>query len=96
VPAPWQRAGEKEDIQIYAGGHPGSWGDAEEEAMAEAKNSENRPVKGCAVEGRNVRAVYCRCPECRDEIEIFTDENEITCPKCGKEVTLEACMRNAI
>jgi len=60
------------------------------------EEEKDRPMKGCAVEGRNVGAVYCRCPECRDEIEIFTDEEKITCPKCKREVTREACLANAL
>jgi len=52
---------------------------------------EERPLKGCAVEGRNVAPVECRCPECGHELEMFSDELDTTCPQCGKAVTMEVC-----
>jgi ribosomal protein S27E len=55
------------------------------------KDQKDRPLKGCAVEGRNVTPVECRCPECGHELEMFSDERDITCPQCGKDVTLEVC-----
>ena len=51
----------------------------------------SRPLKGCAIEGRNVRPVSCRCPECGHELEMFSDEMDTTCPQCGKEVTMQVC-----
>lgn len=30
-----------------------------------------------------------RCPECGEEIEIWTDEHEAVCPKCRKHITRE-------
>jgi Zn finger protein HypA/HybF involved in hydrogenase expression len=55
------------------------------------QKEEERPLKGCAVEGRNVTPVECRCPECGREVELFSDELETTCPQCGKDVTMEVC-----
>jgi len=55
------------------------------------QKEEERPLKGCAVEGRNVTPVECRCPECGHEVELFSDELEATCPQCGKAVTMEVC-----
>jgi Zn finger protein HypA/HybF involved in hydrogenase expression len=55
------------------------------------KETENRPLKGCAVEGRNVAPVECRCPECGYKLEMFSDELNTTCPQCGKDVTMEVC-----
>ena len=54
-------------------------------------DAEDRPLKGCAVEGRNVTPVECRCPECGHEVELFSDELDTTCPQCGKDVTMEVC-----
>jgi Zn finger protein HypA/HybF involved in hydrogenase expression len=59
-----------------------------EESMQE---KQDRPLKGCAVEGRNVTPVECRCPECGHELEMFSDELDTTCPQCGKAVTMEVC-----
>ena len=55
------------------------------------QNEQDRPLKGCAVEGRNVTPVECRCPECGHVLEMFSDELDITCPQCGKDVTMEVC-----
>jgi Zn finger protein HypA/HybF involved in hydrogenase expression len=52
---------------------------------------QERPLKGCAVEGRNVTPVECRCPACGRALEMFSDELDITCPQCGKDVTMEVC-----
>ena len=56
--------------------------------------NEERPLKGCAVEGRNVSPITCRCPGCGEELEMFSDESKVTCPKCGREVTIEECRAN--
>lgn len=56
--------------------------------------AEERPLKGCAVEGRNVRVITCKCPGCGAELEMFSDESKTTCPKCGREVTLAECEAN--
>ena len=55
------------------------------------EEEEERPLKGCAVEGRNVTPIECRCPECGHELELFSDERDITCPQCGTDVTMEVC-----
>ena len=55
------------------------------------QKEEERPLKGCAVEGRNVAPVECRCPECGHEVELFSDELETPCTQCGKDVTMEVC-----
>jgi len=55
------------------------------------QNRDDRPLKGCATEGRNISPVSCRCPQCGYELEMFSDEREMTCPKCGKDVTMEVC-----
>ena len=60
----------------------------------EVEMAEERPLKGCAVEGRNVRVILCRCPGCGKEIEMFSDETKTTCPHCGREVTLSECEAN--
>lgn len=55
------------------------------------QKEEERPLKGCAVEGRNVTPVECCCPECGHEVELFSDELETTCTQCGKDVTMKVC-----
>lgn len=55
---------------------------------------EQRPLKGCAVEGRYVRVITCKCPGCGAELEMFSDELKASCPKCGKEVTVQECEAN--
>jgi DNA-directed RNA polymerase subunit RPC12/RpoP len=55
------------------------------------QKEQERPLKGCAVEGRNVTSVECRCPECGHDVELFSDELKTTCPQCGKAVTMEVC-----
>lgn len=55
------------------------------------QKEQDRPLKGCAIEGRNVTPVECRCPACGHELELFSDELETNCPQCGKAVTMEVC-----
>jgi len=55
------------------------------------QKEEERPLKGCAVEGRNVTPVECRCLEFGHELEMFSDELNTSCPQCGKAVTMEVC-----
>lgn len=59
------------------------------------EDDKSRPLQGCAIEGRNVRPVGCRCPECGHELEMFSDEMDTTCPQCGKEVTMQVCEAEA-
>ena len=42
---------------------------------------------------RELDALTCKCPECSEEIEIFSDEfdKEHDCPKCGKPVDFTQC-----
>ena len=35
---------------------------------------------------RNLRVSILRCPGCRAEVEIFSDEQRVKCPKCGQPV----------
>ncbi len=53
--------------------------------------AEDRPIKGCAAEGRNVTVFTCKCPQCGEEVEIFSDEEKTKCSKCGREITMEEC-----
>ncbi|MDY6863719.1 MAG: hypothetical protein SV062_12135 [Thermodesulfobacteriota bacterium] len=57
---------------------------------------QENPIKGCAADGRNATIINCTCPVCGDEIEIFSDEKSIKCPKCSKSVSVEECRANAI
>jgi endogenous inhibitor of DNA gyrase (YacG/DUF329 family) len=54
------------------------------------------PIKGCAVEGRNVNIIICNCPGCGSEVEMFSDEKSTKCAKCGKTVAMEECQANAM
>lgn len=36
---------------------------------------------------RQPQPEYIKCPSCGEEAEIWTDETEAVCPKCGKKVT---------
>lgn len=38
---------------------------------------------------RNIKAVLRLCPNCRYQVEIFSDELRVNCPNCGKEVYQE-------
>ena len=42
---------------------------------------------------RNLEAFICKCPECGDEQEVFSDElnRKHICPKCGKEIDCTNC-----
>lgn len=42
---------------------------------------------------KNLKSFLCRCPECDEEIEIFSDEFDKphTCPKCKKPVDFSKC-----
>ena len=38
---------------------------------------------------RDVMPDYIKCPDCDEELEIWTDELQVSCPKCKKEITRE-------
>lgn len=38
---------------------------------------------------RNLRVELYKCPNCGAEVEIFSDEVKVKCPKCGKNVFRE-------
>ena len=38
---------------------------------------------------RNLRVELYRCPKCGAEVEIFSDELQIRCQKCGEKVYKE-------
>jgi len=40
-------------------------------------------------ESRNLRVELHKCPNCSAEVEIFSDEIRVKCPKCGKYVFRE-------
>ena len=40
-------------------------------------------------ESRNLRVELHKCPNCGAEVEIFSDEIKVKCPKCGKNVFRE-------
>jgi hypothetical protein len=40
-------------------------------------------------DNRNLRVELYRCPECRTEVEIFSNENRVRCYKCGEMVERE-------
>jgi ribosomal protein S27AE len=40
-------------------------------------------------DNRNLRAALYRCPNCGNEVEMFSDELRIKCGKCGKYVYKE-------
>lgn len=35
---------------------------------------------------RNLRVSLHKCPSCGAEVEIFSDELKVKCPKCGEKV----------
>ncbi len=38
---------------------------------------------------RNLRVELYKCPNCGAEVEIFSDELKVKCPKCGKYIHKE-------
>jgi hypothetical protein len=46
---------------------------------------------------KNLKAFKCKCPECGQELEIFSDEfdKEHACPGCKKKVDFTQCTLDA-
>lgn len=44
-------------------------------------------------EFKHLKSFSCKCPQCQEEIEIFSDEfnKPHTCKKCGKEIDFSQC-----
>ena len=40
-------------------------------------------------DSRNLRVELHRCPNCGYEVEIFSDEIKVRCPRCGENVFRE-------
>jgi len=40
-------------------------------------------------DGRNLKVDIYKCPNCQNDVEIFSDENRIRCRKCGNYVYRE-------
>ena len=42
---------------------------------------------------KNLKSFQCKCPECGETKEIFSDEFENThkCDKCGKDINFAQC-----
>ncbi len=42
---------------------------------------------------KHLKSFTCKCPQCQEEIEIFSDEfnKPHTCKKCGKEIDFSQC-----
>ncbi len=42
---------------------------------------------------RNLKSFVCKCPECSNEIEIFSDEFDRAhkCKSCGKQIDFSQC-----
>ncbi len=40
-------------------------------------------------DSRNLRVALYKCPNCGAEVEIFSDEIRVKCPKCGENVCRE-------
>ena len=40
-------------------------------------------------DGRNLKVSLHKCPECGNEVEIFSDEMRVKCRKCGAYVNKE-------
>ena len=38
---------------------------------------------------RNLRVALYKCPNCSAEVEMFSDELKVKCPKCGEKVYKE-------
>jgi len=46
---------------------------------------------------KSLQAFKCKCPECSEEVEIFSDEFDKprACAKCGKEIDFTRCTLDA-
>jgi len=46
---------------------------------------------------RNLKSFICKCPNCKEEKEIFSDEFDKThiCKKCGKQIDFSKCSLNS-
>jgi ribosomal protein S27E len=46
---------------------------------------------------RNLSSFLCKCPECGNEVEIFSDEFDRAhqCKKCGKPIDFTQCSLDA-
>jgi len=44
-------------------------------------------------EFKHLKSFTCKCPQCQEEIEIFSDEfnKPHTCKKCGKAIDFSQC-----
>lgn len=42
---------------------------------------------------KNLKSFTCKCPNCQEEIEIFSDEFDKphNCKKCGKQIDFSQC-----
>lgn len=42
---------------------------------------------------KNLKSFICKCPKCKVEVEIFSDEfnKEHVCKKCGVKIDFTAC-----
>uniref|UniRef100_A0A7C4RP66 Uncharacterized protein n=1 Tax=Desulfatirhabdium butyrativorans TaxID=340467 RepID=A0A7C4RP66_9BACT len=42
---------------------------------------------------KHLKSFTCKCPQCQEEVEIFSDEfnKTHTCKKCGKEIDFSQC-----
>ena len=42
---------------------------------------------------KNLKSFTCKCPECAEEVEIFSDEFDKThlCKQCGKQIDFTQC-----
>lgn len=47
------------------------------------------PMRCPGQDSRNLRVELHKCPGCGEEVEIFSDEVEVRCPKCRKPVYRE-------
>ena len=46
-------------------------------------------MEKCPGKDRNLHVKIVRCPNCKKEIEFFSDEVKRACPKCKNEVFIE-------
>lgn len=46
---------------------------------------------------KNLQSFMCKCPECGEEVEIFSDEfdRSHTCKGCGKPIDFTQCTLDA-